>query len=341
MRHQEGSGMDKVAAGVIGLGSMGTGWHCETLHRLEQFELIAGCDPSAERRGLCEQQFGLTAYESYEEMLGRDDLDLVVVATPSAMHRDHVVQALEAGRHVVCEKPFCMNLAECDEMIAAAEQTGGLLSAYQNRRWDEGHLSALDTVQSGVLGEIFFTKQVSMSYSAIMRTYGVPEFRPQWRAEKRYGGGLLYDFGAHHIDELLQLLGHQPVRDVYADLRGRLWSDEVDDCCLVVIRFESGVTSQVETTTVARLGFGGTLIVGRQGSYLNGTIKVGEGDDEQELPARRFERDWDAFYRNIHAHLTRGEPVAIPLSETRQLMAVIDAALRSAETGGVVALSQQ
>ena len=333
--------MEKTAAGVVGLGSMGTGWHCETLSRLEQFDLVAGCDPSAERRALCEQQFGLTGYDSYDEMLGRDDLDLVVVATPSAMHHDHVIQALRAGKHVVCEKPFCMNLAECDEMIAAAEQSGKLLSAYQNRRWDGNHLSALHTVRSGLLGEIFFTKQVSMSYSAIMRTYGVPEFRPQWRAEKRYGGGLLYDFGPHNIDALLQLLGHPPVRDVYADLRGRLWSDEVDDCCLVDIRFENGVTSQVETTTVARLGFGGTLIVGRDGAYLNGTIKVGEGDEEREFETKQFERDWDAFYLSIHAHLTEGEPVAIPLSETRQLMAIIDAALRSAETGQVIALSDR
>lgn len=330
--------MKKVNAGVIGLGSMGTGWHCETLHRLEQFHLAAGCDPSPERRALCQEQFGLTAYEGYDEMLDRDDLDLVVVATPSAMHHDHVIQALRAGKHVVCEKPLCMNLSECDDMIREAEASGRMLSAYQNRRWDGDHLSALHTVQSGILGEVFFTKQVSMSYSAIMRTYGVPEFRPQWRAEKQYGGGLLYDFGAHNIDALLQLLGHPPVRDVYADLRGRLWSDEVDDCCLVIIRFENGVTSQMETTTVARLGFGGTLIVGRDGAYLNGKIKVGEGDEEREFEAKQFERDWDAFYRNIHAHLTEGEPVAIPLSETRQMMAIIDAALRSAETGQVVSL---
>jgi len=280
--------MERVTAGVIGLGSMGLGWHCKTLHRLQQFDLIAGCDPSPQRR--------------------------------------------------VCEKPFCMNLAECDEMIAAAERSGTLLSAYQNRRWDGGHLSALDTVQSGILGDIFFTKQLSMSYSAIMHTYGVPEFRPQWRAEKRYGGGMLYDFGAHRIDQLLHLLAHAPVRDVYADLRGRLWSDEVDDCFLVIIRFHNGITSQVEHTAVARLGFGGTLIVGRDGSYLNGKIKVGRADDEREFDAKQFESDWDRFYCNLHAHLTEDEAIAIPLSQTRQLMAIIDAALRSSQTGQVISV---
>ncbi len=331
--------MDTVTAGVLGLGSMGTGWHCEQLARIDGFDLICGCDPSPERRALVAEQYGIETHADYEEMLGRNDLDLVVVATPSAMHRDHVIMALEAGKHCVCEKPLCMNLAECDEIIEAAERTGLAVSAYQNRRWDAEHLSAMDTVRSGLLGEIFFTKQISMSWSQIMRTYGVKEFRPQWRAEKRYGGGLLYDFGPHRIDQLLQLLDYPRVRDVYCELQGRVWSDEVDDYCLVVIRFEDGVTSQVETTTVARLGISGTLIVGRDGAFRDGMIATGEGDELQERPAREFERDWDAFYRSVHAHLTAGEPLAVPLWQTRAMIAIIDAALRSAESDEVVGVN--
>jgi len=326
----------KVTAGVVGLGSMGMGWHCEQLDRIEGFNLICGSDPSEERRALAAEQFGIQAHADYEEMLAREDLDLVVVATPSAMHRDHVVAALQAGKHCVCEKPLCMDLAECDDIIAAAERAGRMVSAYQNRRWDGDHLAVLDTVRSGVLGELFFTKQISMSWSPIMRTYGVSEFRPQWRAEKRYGGGLLYDFGPHRIDQLLQLLDYPQVRDVYCVLQGRVWTDEVDDYCLVIIRFEDGVTSQVETTTVARLGMGGTLIVGRDGAYRDGTIKVGEGDDEREFAAATFERDWDAFYRNIQAHLTEDRPLSVPLWQTRRMIAIIDAALRSATTGEAV-----
>jgi len=315
---------------------MGVGWHCEQLDRVEGLHLICGCDPSPERRAVVAEKFGIDTHADYEQMLAREDLDLVVVATPSAMHRDHVVAALEAGKHCVCEKPLCMDLAECDDIMAAAERSGRMMSAYQNRRWDADHLSALATVRSGVLGGLLLTKQISMSYSRIMRTYGVPEFRPQWRAEKRYGGGLLYDFGPHRIDQLLQLLDCPPVRDVYADLQGRVWSDEVDDCCLVIIRFDNGVTSQVETTTVARLGIGGTLLVGRDGAYRDGTIATGAGDDMVERPAESFERDWDAFYRNVHAHLTEGVELEVPLWQTRRMIAIIDAALRSAASGEVV-----
>ncbi|MGC9317302.1 MAG: Gfo/Idh/MocA family protein [Armatimonadota bacterium] len=328
--------MQTITAGVLGLGSMGVGWHCAQLDRVDGIDLICGCDASQQRRALVAEKYGIETHEAYDEMLARQDLDLVVVATPSAMHRDHVIAALEAGKHCVCEKPLCMDLEECDEIIAAAERSGKMMSAYQNRRWDESHLSAVHTVDSGVLGEIFFTKQISMSHSPIMRTYGVEEFRPQWRAEKRYGGGLLYDFGPHRIDQLLQLLDYPEVRDVYCDLQGRVWSDEVDDCCLVIIRFANGVTSQVETTTVARLGIGGTLIVGREGAFRDGMIAVGEGDEQKQFPARQFERDWDAYYRNIRAHLTAREELAVPLWQTRAMMAIIDAALRSAETGEVV-----
>jgi len=329
--------MSTVTAGVLGLGSMGVGWHCTQLDRVEGFDLIAGCDPSEERRGEAAAKFGVETHSDYEEMLARDDLDLVVVATPSSMHRDHVTMALEAGKNCVCEKPLCMDLSECDEIIAVAERSGKMMSAYQNRRWDADQLSALDTVRSGVLGDLFFTKQIAMSYSAIMRTYGVAAFRPQWRAEKAYGGGLLYDFGPHRIDQLLQLLDYPRVRDVYADLQGHVWTDEVDDQCLVVIRFENGITSQVETTTIARLGIGGTLIVGRDGAYLDGKVATGEGDDMAERPATEFERDWDAYYRNIHAHLVAGAELAVPLWQTRAMIAIIDASLRSAESGEVVA----
>ncbi len=328
--------MDTVTAGVLGLGSMGMGWHCQQLDRVEGFDLIAGSDPSEERRVAGEDEYGLETYADYEDMLAREDLDLIVVATPSAMHRDHVIMALDAGKHCVCEKPLCMDLAECDDIIAAADRSGTMMSAYQNRRWDAQHLSAMHTVESGVLGEVFFTKQISMSYSPIMRTYGVEEFRPQWRAEKEYGGGLLYDFGPHRIDQLLQLLDYPDVKDVYADLRGHVWTDEVDDQCMVIIRFENGVTSQVETTTIARLGIGGTLIVGRDGALRDGTIATGEDDDMIQYPAEEFERDWDAYYRNIHAHLTEGEELAVPLWQTRAMIAIIDAALRSADSGDVV-----
>ncbi len=330
------SGGSDVTAGVLGLGSMGMRWHCEQLARIDGFDLIAGCDPSEERRAQAREQFGVKTYADYGEMLAREDLDLVVVATPSAMHRDHVIAALEAGKHCVCEKPLCMDLAECDEIIAAAERSGRMMSAYQNRRWDADHLAAMHAVDSGALGDILFTKQISMSYSAIMHTYGVEQFRPQWRAEKRYGGGLLYDFGPHRIDQLLQLLDYPEVCDVYADLRGHIWSDEVDDQCLVIVRFANAITSQVETTTIARLGIGGTLIVGRDGAFRDGMVAVGEGDDLREYPAPEFKNDWDAYYRDIHAHLIEGTKLAVPLWQTRAMIAIIDAASRSAASGEVV-----
>ena len=86
----------------------------------------------------------------------------------------------------------------------------------------------------------------------------------------------------------------------------------------------------------ARLSIGGTLIVGRDGAFRDGTIATGEGDDLLERPAREFERDWDAYYRNIHAHLTAGEELAVPLWQTRAMIAIIDAALRSDESGQVI-----
>jgi len=331
--------MEAIKSGVIGLGSMGMGWHAETLHRLEQFDLISGCDPSEQRLKIAREQYDCEGYLDYAEMLADPELELVAVATPSSMHAEHAIQALEAGKYCVVEKPFCMNVPEFDTMAAAAKASGKLLCCYQNRRWDAGHLTALNVVRSGVLGELFFIQQMGGSFSRIMLEYGVKEFRPAWRAEKKYGGGMLYDFGAHTIDQILRYVDHVPVKDVYAELRGFCWSDEVDDTVLLVIRFTNGVTATVSTSSAARAAVSGFAIVGRDGAYKDGIIYTGEPGDIVETEAEEVTGHWDEFYLQMYEAIREGAQPPVPLEQTRMLMQIFDATFESSRTGQVVTIS--
>ncbi len=328
--------MEKIKVAVAGLGRMGAECHCEALDRLDEFDLVAGCDPTPQTLQAVAQQFDLRGYETLDEMLGDTDIDLVVAATPSAMHHGHVIKVLKAGKHCLTEKPPAMNVAEWDEMGEVSCKTGKTLCCFQNARWNPHQLQAMSLVESGTLGEILAIKLISLAYSDLMRTYGVEEYRPQWRAEKRYGGGLLYDFGPHHIDRVLQILGHAPVKDVYADLSTGVWSDEVEDGFVVIVRFQNGVTAHIEQNVTIRANLNTFIVVGSDATFQDGVVRSGQSGELVEQEIETIDRNSDEYYLALHRHLTEGTPPPVPWEHTRQMMSILDAAFASAATGKVV-----
>ncbi len=330
--------MEKIRAAVLGLGRMGLESHCNSLAQLDEFDLVAGCDPTPARLQVATEQFRLRGYETFEEMLADADIDLVVVATPSAMHQGHVIKVLEAGKHCLTEKPPAMNVCEWDEMGEAASKAGRTLCCFQNARWNQQQLQVMGLVERGALGELAAIKLINLSYSDVMYSFAVPEYRPGWRTEKRYGGGMLYDFGPHHIDRVLQILDHAPVRDVYADLSSGTWSDDVDDGFLVIIRFENGVTAHIEQNVATRAKLSTFIVAGSEATFQDGVVRKGEAEKPTEEKLEAIDRNSDEYYVTLYEHLTRGTPPPVPWEHTRQMMRILDAAFESAETGEVVAL---
>ncbi len=125
-----------VKVAVFGLGRSGWGIHVEGIAQLENFELVALADPEESRRAEAVEKYGCAAYATPEEATADENVELVVVATPSNSHAPLSIKALEAGRHVMVEKPMATNLAEADAMIEAAKKSGKVLSIYQVRRFD-------------------------------------------------------------------------------------------------------------------------------------------------------------------------------------------------------------
>ena len=178
---------------IVGFGGMGRDHHFVQVNKLVQDIKVTGAyDLRAERLEVAKAD-GLKTYNSLEECLADKEIDIIVVATPNNMHKELVIKALEAGKNVICEKPVTMNAAELEEIIAARDRTGKQFAVHQNRRWDRNFLMAKKAIDEGLLGDPFYIEhRVQGSGGAL---YG-------WRSAKINGGGMLFDWGVHFLDQI-------------------------------------------------------------------------------------------------------------------------------------------
>ena len=309
-------------------------WHAEFLRDRRGFRTVAACDAAAGRRACAENEYGLRAYAALSNVLDDEEVELVVVATPSSLHAEVAIEALRAGKHVVVEKPMCMDADEADSMIRAARRSRRTLTVFQNRRWDGHFRTALKVARSGRLGKIWRVKLTSWRFSDIMLRYGVKEFRPQWRSEARWGGGVLYDFGAHTLDQLLQLVPERAVK-VYGRLENLRWGGDADDGFFCEVTFKSGAIGQVDYALSPYASVQtGWVISGEKAGYIADSegpkIITGRPRALKAKPVKELPSAWEEFYRNLRAHLRRGEPLAVKPEGVRRVILVMDALRRSA-----------
>jgi predicted dehydrogenase len=196
------SPMKQLKVGIIGCGFVANGKHLPSLARQEGVEVVAFCDPLLERAHYSALKFGkpdALVCTDYQKMLTRQDIDIIQVCTPNYSHCEDTIAALQAGKHVMCEKPMAMTAAEAKAMLDAAKATGRLLTiGYQNRfREDSQLLKSL--CEQGVLGEIYYAKAFAT------RRRGVPTWGVFMDKEKQ-GGGPLIDLATHALDLTLWMM---------------------------------------------------------------------------------------------------------------------------------------
>ncbi len=234
--------MDKVKVGVIGLG-MGQ-YHLQSYEKCPQAEVLAVCDiDEALMQGVLRGRPAVRGFTSYKDMLALQELQAVSVALPNYLHAPITIEALEAGRHVLCEKPMAMNAAEAQHMKATADRLGKLLMMHFNMRYMTTAATLKPIMEAGALGEIY---HVTTTYT---RRDGYP--RPgSWFGQKaKSGGGPLIDLGVHRIDLALWLIGYpRPVAafgsvyDLLARRKLRGVEFDCEDFSAAMIRFENGCT---------------------------------------------------------------------------------------------------
>ena len=345
-----------VKLGIIGFGYMGH-WHLKNAPKVEGVEVVAAYDILPERVQEA-REIGLTGFDTLDEFLKSDLFNVVLVATPNDVHCELACAAMKAGKHVISEKPVAMSLAEVDKMIATSKENHVLFTVHQNRRWDKDFRIAKEVIESGELGHI---------YSIQSRLHGSRGAMFGWRAEKKHGGGMIYDWGVHFIDQLLWMLGFDSVKSVFCKTEN-VKTPEVEDYFYLLMDLKNGSHIQMEIGTWVLKQLPRWMILGDKGPcYINdftrngGIIKVDETVEPEEIvvmttsgPTRTFAprgkkeivetelpdspADLTEYYANIRDAVDGKAELIVKPEQVRAVFRVLEAAFESARTGKMIEL---
>lgn len=225
----------RIRIGVAGLGRIGWDFHCQKLARHADFTLAAVADTDAGRRAEAERTFGCRAYAEFGELLAAGDLDAVVIATPTHLHRAMAEAAFKAGLHVLLEKPMAASVADARAIARRAEATGCVLTVYQPHRLAAYYQHLLTLLRDGRIGPVF---QVRRGVFAYVR-------RDDWQSQVRFGGGMLNNYGAHMLDQMMDLTGGT-VNRLFCDLRRVATLGDADDVVKIVYETDTGILVDLE-----------------------------------------------------------------------------------------------
>ncbi|HEY3514265.1 Gfo/Idh/MocA family oxidoreductase [Kribbella sp. NPDC051137] len=330
---------------VIGAGAIGT-VHARLIDALgDEAELVAVVDQNLERGGKLAEQYGARAYATPAEAYATEELDAVGICLPSALHADVAIEALEAGKHAIVEKPVDITLEAADRLIAAQRATGLTVSVISQRRFQPPVAQIRAAIDGGALGRV---------------TSGIAEsafFRPQsyydgddWRGTLAVdGGGALMNQGIHALDLLVWMLG-RPVR--VSAQTGRLAHEgiEVEDLAGASIVFESGAIGLMLASTAAYPGRPVRLTIhGDEGTaVLDDDALAYFASANGEPPSALAPAGPDGWgatelahleqYRDFVAAVREGRPPAVTLEAGRRSLATVLAVYESARTGRPVEL---
>ncbi len=346
----------KKKLAIIGFSYMGPMHYRIVTEKVPGLEVKGIWDIRASCRAKA-REMGLYAYNSLEELLADPSIDLVTIATPNDSHRDLAVACLEAGKHVICEKPVCMNTSELDDIVAAAQRTGGLFSVHHNRRWDPDYCAVRQVLQEGTIGRpIFIESRINVPSRALYN----------WRGYALNGGGALLDWGIHLLDQLLDLL-QVPVTAVSAHILS-LNTPDADDMARVFLHFAGGCSALCELAwssfikaprwrinaehgslqifdpvdrsswQLVQADFSGEKTAREDLVYTKAGPETRLGfypsDQTRTLPLPDPLVDWSDYYKNVLAALAGQADLRVTAGQARRVLQVVEAAHISSADGG-------
>ena len=337
---QKGQGM-ALGWGVIGTGNHATHRMVPAITRARGARLVAVCSRSPERAEAFAREHGASrSYASYEELLRDPEVRVVYIATPNALHAEQTLQAAQAGKHVLCEKPMALTVAEAEGMVQACRQAGVKLGVTLQNRFHPAHQEMRRRIHQGQAGELLL---LLGEYS---RDFAQPS--RAWKSDPSLaGGGAVMGMGTHVLD-LFRFLSGQNVEEVRAQADSPGWGLSVDDLVLAILKFPGrlrasmvsgyyvprAMNSVVVYGTRARLVGLGTVGMNLQGSLL---VEREEGSSRQEFPGEdpllgNYVRLIEAFVHAVEEDIeTRASG-----EDGLELVRMVDAVLESARTGRAV-----
>lgn len=354
---------DTIRVGIIGYGLSGAVFHAPLVGATPGMSVAAIVTNNPGRQAQARHDYPTATISPTVDAMLADPakLDLVVVAAPNRAHVPVALAALDAGLPVVVDKPFAPTSDAAARVIATARRGGKLLTVFQNRRWDNDFLTALSLIASDALGPI-------VRFESRFERYRPAPKPGAWRElpDPEEAGGLLFDLGAHLIDQALRLFG--PPATVYAESDARRADAQIDDDTFVALRFPGGQVAHLWMSVVPHLSGPRFRIVGLRGVYekheldpQEDALRVGArpGDEGWGLEPRErwghlvadrsgitfdgavetLPGRYEAYYAGVRDALRAGGSPPVDPDDSLAGLRVIEAARASARTGQVVRLS--
>ena len=350
--------MEDIRIAVIGHGFMGHE-HETMLSQMEGIRLVGFSDRDPKQ--LDDVREGLKRYESNKALLTDPEVDVVLIAANNNQHHDLVIQAAEAGKDIICEKPAAMSPEELDDMVRVTNECGVKFTVHHQRRLDQDFRIMKEIFDQKALGDVYMMKNSLYGFNGNMH---------DWHVYISEGGGMLYDWGVHLIDQILFMMPEAKITSIYADVRNVI-NFEVDDYFKILLRFDNHVMAEVELGTYLLADKPQDkwferhwIMSGNKGTaYVDGFEPEGKIVRTTELltnvrgtrtmtaagPTRSFgppapgkiitedvpkvntcHRD---YFENYKKAYYGEEDFLVKIPETRRVLAVMDAVRKSAETG--------
>lgn len=356
--------MREVKVGIIGCGGIANGKHMPSLAKLPNVKIVAFCDIVVERAEKAAKEYGTKdakVYENYKELLEDKEIEVVHVLTPNISHSYITVDAMEAGKDVMCEKPMAINTAEAQKMIDAKNRTGRKLTIGYQSRFRPESIYLKQICEEGGLGEIYYARAHALRRRAVP-TWGV------FLDEEKQGGGPLIDIGTHALDLTLWMMDNYEPESVMGSVFHKLsdrenaanawgpWDPKkftVEDSAFGFIKFKNGATVNLESAwaiNILDFSEAKTTLCGTEAGadMVDGLRINGEKFSKLYVNKPEFAAGGVAFYDGVaetpeyleakcwYEHVLEDKPLVTLPEQALVVTQLLEAIYTSAKTGNVV-----
>ncbi len=345
--------MKPINTALCSFGMSGKLFHAPFIHLNGGFALVGAWERS--KKIIKDSYPQAVSYDTYEDLLADGTIELVIVNTPNITHYDFAKKALLANKHVVLEKPFTVTVLEGEELIALAKDKNLVLSAYQNRRFDSDYKTVKKVLDGQLLGEVV---EAEIHYDRFTEELSYKTHKEQ----PVLGTGIVYDLGAHLIDQALQLFGKPEA--IFADIKIIRPISMVDDYFEILFYYPN-LRVRLKSTLLAREASIGYIVHGNKGSFIKPKTNGQEiallaerkptetnwgVEEESEWGLLHTEKDGTVirekiasergqymdYYEGIHQAIRNNQPVPVPAEDGLLVIKVIETAYRSSNEKKVV-----
>ena len=346
--------MKILKTAVVGLGRIGWRTHIpKIVERPERFSLVGVVDLIGERLDEAKDKYCVNGYTDIATMIEAEHPDLVVIASPTHLHRDHACTALKLGCDVFLDKPMATTYEEALEIVECARENGRKLMVYQPRRTDAAPNQLMAIIASGKIGKLCSYGRSDCSYIR----------RADWQAFKKFGGGMINNYGSHLIDAALYMTGEKVVR-LHCITNTVASVGDAEDVVKILIKTENGVMVNIDINQAAGLPTPEWIIYGSTGAIISEvapnkkhqfrlryfdptTIPAITASDALAAATRSYNNDvplpWVEeivpldkryavdFYEKVYEYYAEDKPPYVPVEQTLYVMELLDRCHKDAD----------